>query len=241
MPTVQVTYPAFPKLLDVVNRVLRETGAYTINSLNPGNVQSTVVLDAINDGIWQIYNRERWAWAIESISIPLVNNLADYPLPGNFDRMAMAPIYNGLELREWTLDEWNDQVQPYVSFQQAQAGSPAFFKISPAVLTVYPAPVTATIAVAPNITFSYYRNPGTRFDNTNDAVAPNLPVEFVDCLVTFGKWRFKMFLEYPDAQAEAQRFEQLLATQMNRNRRGRKPNQMRQVFNPAMITNGSWY
>ena len=238
MPNVQVAYPAMPKLLDVVNRVLRESGAYTVNTLNPGNVQSQVALDAVNDGIWQIFNRAHWNFAIETISIPLVNNQTDYPVPADFDRLAMAPTYNGLALREYTLDEWTTAVVPYRDSLQSVPGSPSVFTLSPAVLMVFPAPATATIATVPNLFFSYYRNPGTRFDNTNDNVAPNLPVEFVDCLVTFGKWRLKSFLEYPDSSNEAQRFEQLLATQMNRNRRSRKPNQMRQMFGPTMITTG---
>lgn len=239
MTTVQATYPGMPKLLDVANRVLRECGAYTVNSLNPGNIQSQVVLDALGDGLWQIYNRKRWQWTNTTISISLVANQADYPLPADFDRVSVLPTYNGLTLREFTQDEWNTAILPVSSQGQSDAGSPSCFKVSPAVLTLWPTPTSAAIAVVPSLQFSYYKTPGLRFDNTDDAIPPNLPVEFLDCLVTFGKWRLKTFLEYPDAMTEAQRFEQLLQVQMNRDDRGRKPNQMRSLYGPSMIGQGN--
>lgn len=241
MTTVQVSYPGMPKLLDVANRVLRESGAYTVNTLNPGNVQSQVVLDALNDGIWQIYNRNRWQWTNTTIGIDLLPMQMDYPMPADFDRISMQPTYNGFPLREYTQDEWGSVIVPYISQGQTVQGSPAFFKVSPAVLTLWPAPTSDSIANVPQLMFNYYKTPGVRFDNTDDTVAPNLPAEFLDCLVSFGKWRLKTFLEYPDAMAEAQRFEQLLQVQMNRDDRGRKPNQMRQMFGPTMISQGSWF
>lgn len=233
MPNVQVTYPAMPQLLDVVNRIIRESGGYAVGSLSPGSTQSQVALDAVNDGIWQIYNRNCWSWANTTIYVPLVANQTDYPVPADFDRLSQNPVYNGYVLNEYTPDEWTQRAAGVASMIGTQAGSPICYKLTANVMTVFPAPVASVIAVNPAITFSYYKNPGTRFDNTDGAVAPNLPVEFVDALVTFGKWRLKAFLEYPDAQAEAQRFEQLLSIQMNRNLRGRKPNQLRQQFEPA--------
>lgn len=240
MPNVQVSYPAMPKLLDVVNRILREVGAYPVPSLNPGSTQSQVALDAVNDGIWQIYNRNRWSWTNTTIYIPLVANQTDYSVPADFDRLSQSPIYNGYVLSEYTPDEWTQRVSGLADMASTQPGAPICFKLTANVMTVFPAPVASVIAVVPSIQFSYYKNPGTRLDNTDDAVGPNLPIEFVDCLVTFGKWRLKAFMEYPDAQLEAQRFEQLLSIQMNRNLRGRKPNQMRQQYEPAGTAAGGW-
>ena len=56
----------------------------------------------------------------------------------------------------------------------------------------------------------------------------NLPPEFVPCLIAYGKFAVKAFLEYPDATGEIQLYEKLLSIRINAGRSMRKAPRLRQ-------------
>lgn len=236
MTTTQYGFPGVPTLLDMTNRVLRECGSYTVSTLNPGSVHSQVALDALSDGLWHIYARNRWMWAKKTQWINFASNQTDYMLNGDFDRLAIDPQLNGYVLNEYTPDEWSKRVQ---TVTPTQTGGPVAYKIETNTISFFPTPIDATVAAFPQIAVTYYANPGSRFDITDGGISPPIPVDFVECLVSYAKWKLKLFLEYPDAEADHARFEQLLQTQMNRNFHGRKPNQVRSQFEP-ISTSWGW-
>ena len=66
-------------------------------------------------------------------------------------------------------------------------------------------------------------------------IAINIPPEFIEAVVAFAKWKMKLFLEYPDWQAEQMRYEQALRVQMNRANAGRRAPRLRMTYNSNTV------
>jgi hypothetical protein len=97
-------------------------------------------------------------------------------------------------------------------------------------LTIYPAPDANFISQWPQLQFVYFKGPQRPLGAADQLLAVDIPPEFLECLVAFGKWKMKLFLEYPDWQAEQARYEQSLRVQMNRNNASRRAPRLRMTY-----------
>ena len=102
--------------------------------------------------------------------------------------------------------------------------------VDSSVVTMAPAPDSNFIALWPNLQYIYFQGPQRPLGAADQLLAVDIPPEFIEALVAFGKWKMKLFLEYPDWQAEQQRYEQCLRVQMNRNNAGRRAPRLRMTY-----------
>ena len=225
MTIVSPTPSLMPSILSMVQRVKRECGLPEPTTL-VGTTDKTaiVALDALNDAAVDIYSRKRWEWQESLYGITLVAGTAQYALPADFMRMAQPPEAGGYPIVGLTEEEWY-QVVPA---QTAVSGSPQYYTVHGYIFEVWPVPSSDYITQYPILPFVYYRQPPQRLDGSDDAANLNLPPEFVECLITYGKFKVKAFLEYPDATGEIQLYEKLLFTRMNAGRSMRKAPRLRQ-------------
>ena len=214
-----------PSILTMVKRVKRECGLPEPTTL-VGTTDKTalVALEGLNDATVDIYSRKRWEWQESLYGVTLVAGTTQYALPADFMRMAQPPEAGGYPITGLTEEEWN-QVVP---IQTAVSGSPQYYTVHGYIFEVWPAPSADYIAQYPILPFIYYRQPPERLDGTDDAANINLPPEFVPCLIAYGKFAVKAFLEYPDATGEIQLYEKLLSIRINASRSMRKAPRLRQ-------------
>lgn len=208
MTTVQAASTQIPGLLAIVNRVLNECALPSWSSLAAMDYKGTLVLDAVNDAVVEIHRKKRWSWTRSTYFYPLVAGQTDYPLPADFESMAYPPIWNGTQLREYTPDDWYAQYPFWSSI--ASSGGPMACTTDAQFFRIYPAANASAIAAAPHIRIIYQRTAGGRLTNANDNAAFNIPFEFLEAIVAFGKWKLKTFLEYPDADKEYARYQEVI-------------------------------
>lgn len=238
MTTVSYSPNQTPILKDLVNRILNECGIESQNDLPTSNFLGTVTaMNAVNDAVNDIKCRNRWEWLKASAVIDLQDGIGSYALPANFSRMCYPFVpFTGssysMQLRELTPDEWN-QIVPTLVINQP--GTPQYYSVDSNVVTLGPAPNSEYISTYPQLTYSYYKGPSAPLGASDQLLAVDVPAEFVEAIVAFGKWKMKLFLEYPDWQAEMGRYEQCLHIQMNKNNAGRRTPRMRLTYNSNTV------
>jgi hypothetical protein len=225
MTTVTATPSLAPSILYLVQRVKRECGLPTPTTLIGTTDQTALVaISALNDAVVEIYTRNRWEWKQSLYAVPLVAGTTQYPLPNDFERICIDPKSGGYPVTGLSQEEWQ-QILPSMD---NTTGSPVYYTTHGLIFEIWPAPSAAYIAQYPNLPFVYYRKPPARLDGTDDSANFNMPPEFEDALVSYGKWKVKEFLEYPDSQSDHQKYEQALQVQLNAGRTMRKNPRMRQ-------------
>lgn len=239
MSVVQSGALGVPVALDMVNRVQRECGVEQITSFASGNDRSEVVREALNDCIIDLYNRGRWEWLEQVYVIPLVAGQDEYQLPQNFDRLAMPVRLTNTPMKEYTALDW-----PYYipTIDPGGQGGPHSYMVHNQILTVFPAPDSGTVTAYPTMVMAYYKHPGVRIPASaaGDAMTWDIPPEFVEPMVIFGKWKLKLYLEYPDSQADMMRYEQLIQQNLNKRRSALQNPQMHQRFDPTKVGGNGW-
>lgn len=239
MSVVQSGSLATPTALDVVNRVQRECGVEQIVSMASSNDRSEVVREAINDAVIDIYNRARWEWLVNVYHIRLISGQDSYQLPQNFDRLARPVQVSNTPMKEYTALDW-----PYYipTIDPGGQGQPHSYMIQNQILSVFPAPNQEAIDQHAFLVFAYYKHPGVRMPATSaaDKQTWDVPPQFIEPLVSFGKWKLKTYLEYPDAQAEVMRYEQLIQQNLNKRRSALQNPQMHQRFDPTKMGGNGW-
>jgi hypothetical protein len=224
MTNVIQTPSQMPSILAMVQRVKRECGLPVPTTLvGTTDMTAMVVLSALGDATVDIYVRKRWEWKQSLYGLPLVVGATQYPLPADFERMCTDPTAAGYPVRGLSLEEW----QMMVPMTSINAGSPQYYTVHGFIFEIWPAPNAEYIAQYPILPFIYYRKPPRRLDGTDDSDNINLPPEFEDALIAYGKWKTKEFLEYPDSQSDHQRYEVALQVQMNADQSLRKAPRMR--------------
>lgn len=219
-----------PSCLTMVNRVLEDSGDLAVASLNPGNKRSKIVLEAMNDACSEIWMRERWPWQRYTAYIPLVASVSDYPLPADFGRLDLPVGFSASGsvwyLQEFTPEEWSVwQAAPAVML-----GTPQRFKLNNVTLSIQGAPTADFITTYPHAILSYFKDIPARRTISDGASSWDLPGDFYDCMIRYGKARLKQFLEFPDYQQDVQLYEQALRILQNKVRQGRKPAGIRPQF-----------
>ena len=233
MTTVGFTPNQSPSLLDTVNRILNECGIQSQPNLASSQFLGTITaLNAVNDAVNDIKMRMRWEWLKSTSVVNLVAGTSSYPMPSDFVRMAHPfMLWDGTNLnntlQELTPDEfW----QMYPPTNLSTPGTPQVFMVDSNVLTIWPSPSTTFISTYPMLRYIYFKGAARPLGTADQASAIDVPPEFLECVVAFGKWKMKLFLEYPDWQAEQQRYEQSLRVQMNANNAGRRTPRLRQTY-----------
>lgn len=212
---------SLPSCLEMVNRVLEECGDLTVVSLNPGNRNSKIALEGLNDAQSAIWGWQRWPWIRNTYNLTLVASQADYALPARFDRLA-APLRLGVNgqfanLEEKTPEEWNAMCLGI----PLTDGSPRIFKISDNTLTMTPAPSAEFIAQYPTLQFDYFLDLPDRRGITDSNNSFDVPAKFYDVMISFGKSKLKQYLGAPDWQVDRQDFEKGMRDNLNQVRQGR--------------------
>lgn len=239
MSVVQSSSLAVPLALDLVNRVQRECGVEQIVTMASPNKRSEVVREALNDAVVDIYNRARWEWLVTTHNIRIIAGRDQYQLPQNFDRLARPVQISNVPMKEYTAIDWPYYV-PVVD--AGGQGQPNCYMVHNQILSVYPQPNQAVLDQFQFIICTYYKHAGERLQAvaTSDLETWDIPPQFVEPLVVFGKYKLKLFLEYPDAQAEVQRYEQLIQQNMNKRRSALQNPQMHQRFDPTKMGGNGW-
>jgi hypothetical protein len=210
--------------LTLVNRVMRETGLPEVAAFS--SVNSKVALESLNDAVTDVWQRNRWTFQRLTVSLPVVANQQDYTLNADFDRMA-APFRVGSTLglaflTELTPEQW------WASNLGASAvgGSPTHFTIDLGVARFSPIPDSNFVTINPNFQYQYFKANPIRRTTTDTASSWDLPLDFENAMVNYGKARLKKFLEYPDWQSDMQDYETALQTLKNKWREVRIAPQM---------------
>jgi len=234
MTTVLYTPNQTPILRDVVNRILNECGIASQPDLVTSKYLGTVTaLNAVNDAVVDIKSRNlHWEFQKRTAVINLIPGINSYTVPADFARMAhpFSP-WNGFQistsLRELTPDEY---YQAIPALNTSTPGTPQYYMVDSNVVTMFPPPSSDYISNWPQLQYVYMKDSGTPLGASDQTLAVDIPSRFIECVVAFGKWKMKLYLEYPDWQVEQQRYEQTLHTQMNRNNSGRRAPRLRTTF-----------
>jgi hypothetical protein len=158
----------------------------------------------------EICNRARWEWQKCRTGIQLVAGQTEYPLPADFQRMSDDPLAAGIPLKPYTPEDYYVAIAGFMN----SSGSPSMYTVSSNKISIWPVPESDYVTYSPILPYTYFRNPGPRISADDDVF--NIPGDFYETLVSFGKWKVKAFLEYPDAEYEHQRYETCLQIQMNK-------------------------
>ncbi len=212
MPTVSSTGTLqFPTLFELTKRIRREVTRETLATLNDDPVNN-VIVDSINDGVEDIYYKNRWNWKKLVFGIHLVAGQRDYALPPDFYQIATEPTYNGLLMTEVEPEQWNRYTYDPSVIPQ---GGPLLYMVDRALFRVHPAPSSSAITVAPTIPLTYYRRPPARLTITSDSGhSPDLPPEFIEAIISFGKWKLKIHLQFDDFELDQRRYMETVQKQI---------------------------
>lgn len=237
MTIISTTIAALPTTLQVVNRVLMECGVEQVSTLNPGNDRSNVVLEALNDGMYDIYGKAVWPWTRSRYSIPYNAGQYEYQIPADFRKIAIAPYNFSVTqptsqsiMTEYSIEEF------YESFPAATIsnsyGSPYAYTVDAGYIRFYPAPDANSVALYPQAVFEYFKWPQRRQAVTDDASNFDVPVQLIPALVSYGKAELKRYLEYPDWINESQKYQTQIDQQLAAMKQTRQPYAMRPRYNP---------
>jgi hypothetical protein len=224
MTNVNLSPSLMPSILAMVKRVKRECGLPQPSTLVATTDQAALVaLAALNDAAVDIYMRHRWEWKQSLYAVPLVATVSQYALPSDFERLCIEPRAAGYPIQGLSQEEW---VQ-LIPAQNATSGSPMYYSIHGYIFEIYPTPSSDYVIQYPTLPFIYYRKPPSRLDGSDDSANLNLPPEFEDALIAYGKWKTKEFLEYPDAALDHQHYEAAFQVQLNASKMMRRAPRMR--------------
>jgi hypothetical protein len=199
-------YLASRSVLTLINRVFRESGLPEVSVIT--GKQAIIVLEAMNDAFGDIWQRHRWTFQRYTASLVPVDAQQEYTLPADFDRMASPFRYGTSTLDEKTPEEWWTGNYGDIT----NAGAPYLYTIEGLTAKFYPIPNAAFITSYPLMKYQYFKALPARRTTSDAASSWDLPLDFEDAMVHFGKARFKQFLEYPDWTTEQQAYEQALKT-----------------------------
>lgn len=220
-----MAYLASRSVLDLVNRVLLESGVPEVTSITT-NI-SKIALNALNDAASAIWNSNRWTFQLFDSAITLVAGQATYALPAGFDRMAQPFRTSGtvgtLLLQEWTPEEWWGQGLGVAT----AVGTPAHFKVEQVTVEFWPVPGADFITACPTLEFQYFKGSPVRRTPTEIGSSWDLPLDFEQAHIAFARARLKQFLEDPDGQMDLKDFEQAIQMQINKWRQVRRAPRMR--------------
>ena len=221
-----------PSCKDMVNNVLRELAIPEVSSLSPGTIESRIVLEGINDAVADIWNRGRWEFQRYTYTLPLVAGQDEYALPAEFGRI-MLPFrlpgsMSSFQIQEMTPEEY--YVNGLSTDVTANQGQPQVFYVEHMKIKFWPTPNQAFIDQTPNLQFGYFKKAPPRRGITDDNNSWDLPLDFYDALMRFGKARIKEYLQYDDTAMNYAQYEQALQIQENKYRQGRKPPMMRPLY-----------
>jgi hypothetical protein len=208
----------------LANRVLRECGrAIKSTFVDTTDPQATIAYDAVLDGYADIWFRNRWEWQRYETSIALVAGTDEYPLPVNFQRMAVAPWLGPLkhsgQLIEYTPEVFYKMIAP---MDPTTRNTPQFFTIDHTTLKLWPVPSQTAIDAQPVITFQYFLELPTRKTLAQEAQPLNyMPGPFEEILIAYAKSKLKQYLEFPDWEADRKDYESKLIIMIRRNRQVR--------------------
>jgi len=221
MTIVTQTPTQMPSILEMVKRVKRECGLPEPTTLvGTTDKQALIALDALNDAANDIFGRKRWEWQESLFGLQLQSGVVQYNLPADFQRMSKDPIVNGVTVKPM------DPVDFY-SLPTGALGSPLNYTVHGYIFELWPAPSVDYVAAYPILPYVYFRETPARLTTVDDSANLNLPPVFLECLIAFGKWKLKAFLEYPDAERDHQRYEDTLFLRMNVDRTLRTSPRMR--------------
>ena len=232
-----MSYTVMPSVLSLTNTILREIGEPAVGTMNPGTLNTNIVLEAINDCVADIYNRGRFEFQKVDYTFALVAGQNEYQLPSDFKTMELPLRVAGSQSSKFverTAEEfWNESYgAPNIT---SSTGSPSIYYIGASKIHLWPTPDAGFVASAPNLTFTYYKNIPARLEASDGSSSPDLPLEFYDAVKKYGKSRLKEYLQFDDAMLNYQQYEQALQIQQNRARQGLKSAQMRQQYGPSRL------
>jgi len=235
MTTVTTTTPGLPTTLQMVNRVLLECGVEQVTSLNPGNDRSNLTLEAMNDGMYDIYAKAIWPWTRQRYSIPYVAGTYEYPVPSDFRQICLAP-YNWsvsspagtTPMVEYSPEEFSEAFPP--AAMASGTGAPWAYTVDAYYIRFYPAPDSNSIANYPQASLTYFKWPQRRQNTGDDASTFDVPVQLIPALVRYGKAQLKKYLEYPDWESEMQEYRMQVEQQLASNKQTRQPYAMRPLY-----------
>lgn len=193
-------------VMTTVNRVFRESGLPEVAHLM--GKQAQIVLEALNDGCADIWQRHRWPFQRYTASLVMVANQQEYTLPADFDRIASPFRIGYLTLEEKTPEEWwNGQFGDITS-----VGQPYLYTVESLTAKFFPTPNDSFVDAYPTLRFQYFKTIPTRRTTADATSSWDLPLDFENALVCFGKASLKRFLEYPDWERDQQAYEMALKT-----------------------------
>lgn len=196
--------------LVLVNRVMRETGLPDVTTFTDTN--SIIALEALNDCVADIWQRQRWTFQRYTSTIQLVDSQQDYTLPEGFDRMA-SPFRTSGTLGLSNLQELTPEVWWELGLgDSTNIGQPLYYTIDVGVARFSPIPNSDFVAICPSFQYQYFKGVQTRRTTSDTASSWDLPLDFEDAMVNFGKARLKKFLEYPDWGQDMESYERNLKT-----------------------------
>lgn len=199
-------YLASRSVLTLVNRVMRETGLPEVASIT--SKQALVALEALNDGFADIWQRQRWTFQRYTANLALVASQQEYTLPADFDRMASEFRAGYNNLTEYTPEEW--WASNYGDM--TDEGQPLVYTVEGLTVKFYPVPNSTFIASIPTLKYQYFKAMPLRRTASDASSSWDLPLDFEDAHVKYGKAKLKQFLEYPDWSVDMQGYEQSLRT-----------------------------
>ena len=233
MTTVNYTPAQMPTLLEVVNRVLNECGIQSQPNLTSSQFLGTVTaMNAVNDAVNDIKMRNRWEWIKTTAVLTLVPGISSYTMPSDFVSMAHPMMmWDGTNLNQTLQELTPDEFwQMYPPTNISTPGTPSVYMVDSNVTTLWPSPSASFIATYPQLRYIYFKAAARPLTVADQALTLDIPAEFLEAVVAFGKWKMKLFLEYPDWQAEQARYEQAIRVQINRTNAGRRAPRMRLTY-----------
>lgn len=221
---------ALPSMKDLANRVLRECGR-PVKSTYVATTDPLAIMayDAVQDGYADIWFRNRWEWQRYESSIAMVAGVDEYPLPQNFQRMAVSPWLGPLKHSGQLIEQTPEVFYNMISvLDPTQQGQPQQFTVDHTTLKLWPTPSQTAVDAQPTLTYQYFMELPARKTLAQEAQPMNyMPSTFEEILVAYGKSKIKRYLEFPDWDAEEKIYEQKLVTMIARNRRVRTAPTMR--------------
>jgi hypothetical protein len=227
-----MAYP-LPSMKDLANRVLRECGRPVKTTfVATTDPQAIMAYDGVLDGYADIWFRNRWEWQRYEASVPMVAGSDEYPLPANFQRMAVAPWFGPLrspgQLTELAPETFYKMIAPMDPTVQ---GSPQFYTIDHTTLKLYPAPSSNSVISQPILTFQYWMELPARKTLAQESQPLNyMPSTFEEVLIAYAKAKLKQYLEFPDWDADKKDYERKLLTMIQRDRQVRVAPTLRTPF-----------
>lgn len=205
-------YLASRSVLDILNRVMRETGLPEVSAIT--SKQAKIALESLNDAFADIWQRHRWTFQRYTAALAMVDSQQDYSLPADFDRMASNFRVRSLPLEELSPEQWWAAGYGGIT----SYGQPYVYTVDSLTARFYPIPDAGFVANSPTISFQYFKAMPSRRVAADINSSWDLPLDFEDAQVRFGKSRLKQFLEYPDYRDDMQSYEQALRVLFNKYR-----------------------